>query len=110
MSEVKREYYIVRVTFHQVIKSFNGSVLTKEDDTGVLTIVGGDYSGYPACVSAPSDSVSGHRFKKPPSMSEVMKWDGMPWYYRIKTADVVKVNEVEVRKFEQKTKSLGAPQ
>lgn len=109
MSEMKREYYIVRVTFHQV-KAFNGSVLTDEDATGVLTITDGDYSGYPACVSAPKDSISGHRFTKPPTRQEIMKWDGMPWYYRIKTAEIVKVNEVEVKKMDRKIETLGAPQ
>ena len=109
MSKTVREYYIVRVTFRQV-KAVNGSVLTKEDETGVLDMTTGDYAGYAECRRAPADSVSGHHFKSPPSMSEVMKWDGMPWYYRIKTAEVVKVNEVEVRSLDRKTTVLGVPE
>jgi hypothetical protein len=102
MSEIIRKYYVVKVTFHQVRPQAGGYPLVREDETGTLTVS----EGYYQCSSA--SHLLGHRFKEPPTIAEVMKWDGLPWYYRIKTAEVIEVNEREVREFDQTIKSLGA--
>lgn len=109
MATTERKYFIVRVTFKQV-KAVDGSVMTKEDETGVLSMTTGDYAGYYECRRAPADAIGGHHFDAAPTMKAVMKWDGMPWYFRIKNAEVIEVNEVEVRSLDRETLSHGAPQ
>lgn len=82
------DYYIVRVTFKEA-KAFDGDIITRDNTPGLLGMTD---DHYPACRQTDKlDHTSGHRFKTKPTRKGIAAWDGMPWYYRIKTAQVVHV-------------------
>jgi hypothetical protein len=101
MAETIRKYYVVKTTFYQVKPCSGGAPIISENETGTLIIS----EGYYQCSSI--SHLSGHRFEEPPSAAVIKEWDGFPWYYRIKTAEVIEVNSREVREFTQTVKSLG---
>jgi hypothetical protein len=79
----EEEYYIVKVKLKEV-KAFDGSHLHREDEVAWL----GMSEGYP---SVGSDQAHAHKFDTPPLKTTIAKWDGMPWYCRIKEAEIYKI-------------------
>jgi hypothetical protein len=79
------EYYIACVKAAQV-KAYNGSILTKEGTTLWL----GESDGYPQLSTNKNWAT---KFKQAPKNIELSKYDGMPWYCRIKP-DTLKVYKV----------------
>lgn len=76
MSIKEERYFIASVQCYQV-KAFNGNVMIKEDCTAWLS----EDRGYPELSSRKRDA---RHFNEPISEEDLKKWDGMPWYYRIK--------------------------
>jgi hypothetical protein len=93
-------YFIAKATCIEM-KAFDGSVITKEG-TEVLF---GMSEGYPSL--SPTHRGGGHRFASPEEARRLAsKWDGMPWYYRLKNGSlrVFKVTERTVHEFASKRK------
>ena len=84
-----QEYYIVSVRCRQV-KAYDGSILTKEDEVVWL----GFDDGYIQCQRVKSQA---HHFKDLIALDS-SKWDGMPWYCRLKagTQLIFKVRETHI--------------
>jgi len=93
MSE--RTYYIVEVTCREV-KAYNGNILTPENQIAYLGW-SSEY-GYPSVSTGKS---SAKHFDKPPSKSTIAQWDGMPWYYQIKSARIIPVRELKIYETEE---------
>ncbi len=76
----------------QEVKAFNGSILTHDDDVRWL----GESDGYPEL---------GAGFKKFDSPEQIRhdahRWDGMPWYCRMKPGSLRIVKVTERRHFER---------
>lgn len=88
--KTEEEYYLVSVELQQV-KAHDGSTLTKDGETGWLGITD---DHYPQIYSAKGWA---KQFKEFPNLSDIGKWDGMPWYCRIKP-DSSKVYKVQTTK------------
>lgn len=87
----KRTYYIVEVTCREM-RAYDGSIVTKEDSKAYLgwSHEGG---GWP---SIDREKKYAKQFDHIPTKKEISQWDGMPWYYVIKTAKVIPVEEVKI--------------
>jgi hypothetical protein len=81
----KETYYIVEVILKEV-KSYDGSILTKENSVGYL----GESSGYGTVQTSKEWAT---KFETIPDTKKVSQYDGMPWYCRIKSHKVIKVEE-----------------
>lgn len=79
-------YWLVRFTLREV-RAFNGSVLTKEGSFGYPVIS----DGYPQICKSSNGSFGGRKFSEKPDIKLLEKWDGMPWYCRISSCDVINV-------------------
>jgi hypothetical protein len=76
MKTNSQEYYIVSAKCYEV-KSYDGKVLTKDNET--VWLAEGDWG-----VQCERGKGWAKKFKTPPTKSEIKSWDGMPWYYRLK--------------------------
>lgn len=69
------------------MKALSGSVMTKEGET----LWFGESDGYPQLYTTESWA---KKFKEKPTLKELAKWDGMPWYHRLQPG-VIRIYEIE---------------
>jgi hypothetical protein len=87
----EQTYYIARARCYET-KYFDGQIATRDDEEIVLGW-SNEGGGWPQCTRLTADA---YRFKSPEEAEKsAHRWDGMPWYYRLKpgTLRVAKVTE-----------------
>jgi len=88
LSKELKTFYIVEATLIEM-KAFNGSIMQKDNSKSWLswTHEGGGWPDHS------SEKSSAYKFKSLPTTKELAKWDGMPWYYRMKSVKIFKITE-----------------
>lgn len=90
-----KSYFIARARCYEV-KAADGSVITAEDVEVTLAMD----DGYPVCTRGKCGTYGFNTIAE--AYEKWTKWDGMPWYFRLKP-DSLRVYKVTERKCYERT-------